>query len=85
MTDQTPDTWPAWRPIETAPIGVDLLVKRRDGVMHVAKVSGHDRKYGTLNVDFGNASCLFFFPVNDDYEADDAPVEWMPLPPTGGA
>jgi len=30
-----------WRDISTAPRDVELLVMRRDGVMHVAKVSGY--------------------------------------------
>lgn len=75
-----------WQPIETAPDDQELLVMRRDGVMHVARVSGFGaRKYGTLNADFGNAHCSFFFPVGGNYdEDDDAPTHWMllPEPPT---
>ncbi|HUH36673.1 MAG TPA: DUF551 domain-containing protein [Spongiibacteraceae bacterium] len=69
-----------WQPIETAPEGVELLVLRRDGVMHVAKVSGYRNRFGMLSCDFGNASASFFFPLNDNYEGDDAPTHWMPLP-----
>ena len=76
-----------WRPIETAPEGIELLVVRRDGGMHVAKVSGVGERYGILSADFGDASCVFFFPVGGNYSADDAPTHWMPLPapPTGDA
>lgn len=70
-----------WQPIETAPQDVELLVLRRDGGMHVAKVAGYDRKYGIMNADFGNASCHIFFPLDNDYSADDAPTHWMTLPP----
>ena len=69
-----------WQPIETAPEKTDLLVLRRDGAMHVAQVSGYNNKYGILNADFGNASCQFFFPIDENYQADDAPTHWMPLP-----
>lgn len=71
-----------WLPIESAPDDVEVLVVRRDGVMHVAKVSGFEhRKYGILSADFGNASCSFFFPVSGNYESDeDTPTHWQPLP-----
>lgn len=71
-----------WMPIESAPDDREVLVVRRDGVMHVAKVSGFEnRKYGILNADFGNASCSFFFPVSGNYESDDdTPTHWQPLP-----
>jgi len=72
---------PYWRPIETAPFNEQVLVSRRDGVMHVARVGGlKDKRWGVLDADFGNASCQFFFPLENDYEADDAPEFWMPLP-----
>lgn len=70
-----------WQPIETAPERKELLVLRRDGGMHVAKVSGYSKKYGILSADFGDASCMFFFPVGGHKDADDAPTHWMPLPP----
>ena len=70
-----------WQPIETAPKETELLVLRRDGVMHVARVDGYDRKYGILNADFGDASCRFFFPVGSDWGQGDTPTHWMPLPP----
>lgn len=70
-----------WMPIETAPKDVEVLVRRKDGVMHIAKVSGYgDRRYGILSADFGDASCMFFFPVGGDYGSDDTPTHWMPLP-----
>lgn len=70
-----------WQPIETAPKDIELLVVRRDGLMHVAKVSGIDKKYGIMSADFGDASCMFFFPVGGDHNQDDTPTHWMPLPP----
>lgn len=70
-----------WQPIETAPENKPLLVLRRDGVMHVATVSGLFRKFAHLSADFGNASCSFFFPVSEDSDADDTPTHWMALPP----
>jgi hypothetical protein len=69
-----------WQTIETAPEDEELLVLRRDGGMHVARVSGFTNKFGILSADFGNASCSFFFPVSGDYSGDDAPTHWMPLP-----
>lgn len=69
-----------WQPIENAPKNIEILVLRRDGIMHVARVDGFDRKYGILNADFGNASCSFFFPIDNDYSAEDAPTHWMYLP-----
>lgn len=71
-----------WQPIITAPRDVELLVLRRDGGMHVARVGGFDdRRYGILSADFGNASCSIFFPIDNDYaNADDAPTHWMSLP-----
>jgi len=70
-----------WQPIKTAPKDTQVLVLRRDGVMHVARVGGFDdRRYGILDVDFGNANCQFYFPIDNDYTADDAPEFWMPLP-----
>ena len=69
-----------WQPIKTAPKSIEVLVLRRDGVMHVAKVAGFERKYGILSADFGDASCLIFFPCGGDYASDDAPTHWMPLP-----
>lgn len=69
-----------WQPIETAPELTKLLVLRRDGEMHVASISGYDRKFGVLSVDFGNVTTCIFFPVSDDYSAGDAPTHWMPLP-----
>jgi hypothetical protein len=69
-----------WQPIETAPKDTQLLVMRRDGVMHVARVDGLSEKYGILSADFGDASCMFFFPVGGNYDADDAPTHWMFLP-----
>lgn len=69
-----------WKTIDTAPENVELLVLRRDGIMCVAKVSGHVNKYGLLSADFGNASCSIFFPLDGDYSSGDAPTHWMPLP-----
>jgi hypothetical protein len=70
-----------WQPIETAPQDQELLVLRRDGVMHVAKISGISDKFGILSADFGNATCTFFFPIGDNYDSDgDVPTHWMPLP-----
>lgn len=69
-----------WQPIETAPEHEELLVLRRDGGMHVAKVSGFMNKFGILSADFGNASCSIFFPVGGNYNDDDAPTHWMHLP-----
>ena len=48
--------------------------------MHVARVDGYYNRYGILDVDFGNATFTFYFPVSDDYNGDDAPTHWMPLP-----
>lgn len=83
-TDCLPHVKPAplsgWQPIETAPKHVQLLVLRRDGVMHVANVDGFQEKYGILFADFGDASCTFLFPIGGNYEADDTPTHWMPLP-----
>ena len=70
-----------WQPIETAPNETLLLVLRRDGAMHVARVGGFaGRRFGILNADFGDASCSFFFPVGGDHTQDDTPTHWMPLP-----
>ena len=70
----------AWQPIATAPEKTELLVLRRDGQMHVAKVSGFDCKYGILSADFGNANCSFFFPIDNNYTSNDAPAYWQLLP-----
>lgn len=69
-----------WQPIETAPEGIDVLVIRRDLVIHVAKISGIRNKFGVMSADFGNASRSFFFPVSGNYDSDDTPTHWMPLP-----
>jgi len=70
-----------WQPILTAPFETEVLVLRRDGAMHVARVGGwSESRYGILSADFGDASCSFFFPVNGDRTKDDAPTHWMPLP-----
>lgn len=69
-----------WQPIETAPRYTEVLVLRRDGNMHVAEVSGYDRKFGIMNADFGDARCTFSFPIDGNYEAGYAPTHWMPLP-----
>lgn len=70
-----------WQPIETAPYETQVLVMRRDGVMHVAKVAGYSgRRWGVLSADFGDASCTFFFPVGGDDKSDDAPLYWQLLP-----
>jgi len=70
-----------WQPIETAPYNEAVLVLRRDRSMHVARVGGYAAKrWGILDADFGNASCMFFFPLDGKEDADDAPTHWMPLP-----
>ena len=70
-----------WQPIDTAPKEIEVLVLRRDGIMHVARVGGFaERRYGILSADFGDASCSFFFPVGGDHNQDDTPTHWMPLP-----
>jgi hypothetical protein len=70
-----------WQPIETAPRETKVIVLRRDGEIHIARVSnGSAGYYGIMSADFGDASCLFFFPVNGDEKSGDYPTHWMPLP-----